>query len=443
MWYYRFREYISWIILFALLIAIAFYGYRLSTEQTLLRLGTGPQGSVTHQLGQEVKRAVETYSRYQVKLFSRAGSRQNASALLTNTADLAIVVPAALKDRSSLSSLGSLGYGYSHLILPSGLDASAPEDISAITLAVETVDSDDWWLAKDFLSAASLQEAVSLKAMALDSLDEDTGAYVLTHRFDERLQQLFASGNFELSAMSSLGALMVADSLYQFAEFPAGTYTTPASLIPSMSQVTLRTPLTLMVRDSASRELVYRIMGVLKQPRTREALAPFGFDETLLRNNVPSIVRHPAAVEYLHPETIWDLLEDATQWLLEYRWLVLLVLLAVALGIHRWLDSKRFRQQRLLDERDYALKKLMTDVLKIEEAQRAERDWKKLEQHRHDVSVLKKRGIDLALQEGTDVGPGAVIFTQQCNYIADDIDRRLATRQRASVSGAHETGSSK
>ena len=54
MWYYRFREYISWIILFALLIAIAFYGYRLSTEQTLLRLGTGPQGSVTHQLGQEV-----------------------------------------------------------------------------------------------------------------------------------------------------------------------------------------------------------------------------------------------------------------------------------------------------------------------------------------------------------------------------------------------------
>jgi len=172
---------------------------------------------------------------------------------------------------------------------------------------------------------------------------------------------------------------------------------------------------------------------VLTQPRTREALAPFGFNDALLRSNLPALVSHPAALEYLDPKTVWDLLGGVTQWLLEYRWLLLLVLLASALAVHRWLDSKRFRQQQLLQEREYALQKLMADVLKIEEAQRMERDWKRLEQHRRDISVLKKRGIDLVMQVGSDVGTGGVIFTQQCNYVADDIDRRLAKRQRALV----------
>jgi len=440
MWLYRLREYISWIILFALLIAIVFYGYRLSTEQTLLRLGTGPEGSVTHQLGEQVKRAVEIHSRYQMKLVARAGSRQNASALLTNTADLAIVAPAALADRSSLSSLSALGYGYAHLIVPAGLDARMPRDFSSLSLAAGTPDSDDWFLAKDFLGAAGLQESVALTSTALDSVGENTGAYVLTHRFDERLQALFAGGNFQLSNMASLGAVMVTEPLYQPAEFALGTYTALNRLVPAASQATLRTPLALMVRDSASRELVYRIMAVLTQPRTREALAPFGFDDALLHSNLPALVSHPAALEYLDPETVWDLLEGVTRWLMEYRWLLLLVLLASALAVHRWLDSKRFRQQQLLQEREHALQKLIADVLKIEEAQRMERDWKRLEQHRRDISVLKKRGIDLVMQVGSDAGAGGVIFTQQCNHVADDIDRRLAQRQRASVPIVGDTG---
>jgi TRAP-type uncharacterized transport system substrate-binding protein len=430
MWYYRLREYISWIIIFALLAAIVFYGYRLSTEQTLLRLGTGPQGSVTHEIGEQLKRSVERYSRYQVKLFPQAGSRKNREALLRDAIELAVVAPVAQSSPESVSSLAILGFGHSHLIVPEGSAGTSPETMAGMTFAAGPMGSDDWWLAQQFFRSAGLENAVTLASGSLAELAPGAGAFRVTHRFDSRLQALFAGGGYRLSDMSRAGALMVREPLYQWSELPAGTYPGANGMVPAASQFTLRTPITLMVRDSAPRDMVYRLMSVLDQPRTQQALAPFGFEPQLFRQDQAAIVRHAAASEYLDPQRAWGFLGDIVQWLMEYRWLTLLVLLAAILTAYRWRQSRRFRLERLQRERHHILQKLMNDVLKMEEAQRTERDWKTLEHYRRDLAALKKRGIDLAMQEGARESSAMLIFTQQCNQLADELERRLAARTR-------------
>jgi hypothetical protein len=77
------------------------------------------------------------------------------------------------------------------------------------------------------------------------------------------------------------------------------------------------------------------------------------------------------------------------------------------------------------------LKTLLRDVLKIEAAQRDERDWKALERYRRDLAVFKQRGIEVVMDaQGMD-NATALIFTQQCHQLAQLLEARLSTGRRS------------
>lgn len=426
MWYYRLQEYISWIIISALLVAIVFYGYRLSTGQSVLRLGTGPEGSVTYQIGQQLRGSVERHSHYQVQLVPGSGSLESRQALLSNNLDMAVMTPAVLSNATSISSLAVLGYSHGHLLVPEERDPSRLDNLAGMALDAGANGSDDHWLARQFLRSAGLEDEVILMGQSPAGASSDVGIFRLTHRFDDRLQATLGEGGYVLTGIGRVGPLITSEPLYTRSELTEGLYIGAAGPVPALSQATLATPLTLMMLDSAPRDLVYRLMTVLDQPRTQQALAPYGFETAALHADNAAIVRHPAAAEYLNPRRALGMLDDLVQWLFEYRWLVLLVALLVLLSSFQLRRSQRQRRQRLQVEHQQLLHKLMNDVLKLEEAQRTERDWKTLERYRHDLTMLKKRGIDMAMSNSPVEPSLTLIFTQQCNQLAQRLEQRLA-----------------
>lgn len=440
MWYYRLRDYISWIIISALLAAIVFYGYRLSNEQNVLRLGTGAAGSLTHEIGRQLKDGIERHSDYQVRLLPAEGSRANREALLRDQIDMAIMAPAVVSGDVPVSSLAVLGMGKAHLLMPAELMPAEKGEASWQSLAGRRLEAgppgnDAHWLARQFLLSTGLDDKVSLvsEGVTEEAPEEATEVAILrlTSPFDDVVQAFLDEGGYRLTGMDRMGALLTGDPLLEASALAAGTYVGAEGLAPLLDQSTLATPVTLMVPDKAPRDLVYRLMAVLEAPRTQQSLAPYGFDTGQFYEESAAIVRHPAASEYLDPSRAWGFLGDLVQGLLEYRWLTLLVLLLVVLGHYQWRQSQRQRRQRLEAERHQLLKTLLRDVLKIEAAQRDERDWKALERYRRDLAVFKQRGIEVVMDaQGMD-NATALIFTQQCHQLAQLLEARLSTGRRS------------
>ena len=433
MWRYKVREYVSWIILFALVAAVAFYGYQLATQQTLLRLGTGPEGSAGHAAGKELRRSIEQYSSYQVKLLPQANSRDAREGLLKGRLDLAVLLPAALAGDEGLTSLASVGQAYTHLILRRGLEAESLTDLAGLQIATGETGSDGRRMARDFFRGVGLAGRMDLQAVpasALETSDTLDGAFVSAHLFDPGLRELFASGNYRLMSQSEAGALVAEKPLYQRQGLAAGLYSATDAMIPATETMALATPLALMVRADAPRQLIYSQMQVLSEDRTQAALVPYGFERERFLEGNPVLPRHPAASEYLNPDHLFSFVVDGVRLLREYSWLVLLGLLTAAMGTYRWVTLRHARQKRLHDEQHQAVRRLLQEVLEIESAQKAEKDWKVLEQYGRDLAVLKSRGLTLMLDSGMADSSLSVVFTQQCNHVADELKWRLSLRQQ-------------
>lgn len=433
MWYYRVREYISWIILFALVTAVAFYGYQLATQQTLLRLGTGPEGSASHAVGQKLSHSIEQYSRYRVNVLPQANSRDAREGLMRGRLDLAVLLPVALSASEGLNSLSAVGQSQTHLILRRGLEPESLSDLAGLALATGETGSDDWRMARDFFRSAGLSGRVDLQAVPTSELEESDaldGAFVSAHRFDAGLRELFASGNYRLMSQSAAGALVAEKPLYEKQAMAPGLYSAADDMIPDRETTTLATPLALMTRADTPRRLIYSLMQVLSEDRTQARLVPYGFERERFLEGQPVLPRHPAAHEYLNPDHLFAFVADGVRVLREYRWLVLLILLTAAMGIYRWVTLRRARQARLHDEQHQAARQMLNEVLKIESAQKAEKDWKVLEQYGRDLAALKSRGLTLMLDAGMGDSVLSVVFTQQCNHVADELKWRLSLRQQ-------------
>lgn len=428
MWYYKLKEYVVWIILAALSCAVIALGIKLANEKTLIELGTGPVDSTSYAIGEKIKLAVETHTRYHVKLIPTKGSLASGEALRKADISAAILSPVALTSLQSLQTIDVVGQEYNLILVRKGIEVESLQSLKRLTLALGAKQSDNWTIGQSLLRSAGIADQVTVRdkpvaeVAGMPSID---GAIINSQLSSKELKAIVSSQSFALARTDGIAALKVSKPLYEWTDIPPGVFGSDP-FIPLDWHMTLSSPLVLMVREGADTSLVQTLISVLSLPATRQSLAEFGSALIDKWRASPLLPKHPTVLEYQDPDYIFSVFRDALSLLVEYKWLSLLLLLAVIAWYYQLRELRVRRESMHKAQQKQAMEKIMSNVLRIEREFGSERDWKRLEQFLNEVNALKQQALNIQSAESYQEHALFAVVMSQCNHVSKGIENRIS-----------------
>lgn len=407
------RELIAWTAIVVVALAIIWVGLAKTDEGGTLRLALGPDGTVSHQLGLAVKRLVEDQTGYRVVLATGDNSTDRQHMLLNGQVDLAVLAPEALPAKAAWSAVAPLGSLYTQLMGNSGGQGLLDHDQLSINLGPAHSDSEV--IGQRVLKALGVDPRNDTTAGIALLTDGLTGATVA-----QRLQQ----GAQKLHSISGAAAASLHLPLSRPAAIPAHIYSAGSFQAPDNNILGLATPVVLATQPDASGTMVRAVAKALQSPQAQATLVRF--QPGVVAPLWPLLPANAALND--SDQSLRDLLRGQLVWLLDNKWLVLLVIVVLVLvdGQVRYIRNRREKQQR--GEKLAELDHLIDQVIALERQARTLQNVQELTQIREELAHLKARGSRLLLGSPLINEPVAQVFYGLCHQAWAAVEGRLGEK---------------
>ncbi|CBL44807.1 Hypothetical protein HDN1F_12240 [gamma proteobacterium HdN1] len=424
MFFYNWREMAAWIAIFVVALAMIVVGLQ-SSNGGVVRIATGPKGSVSQQAGDALKLLLERRTPWKIALVPANGSLHAQRLLLEGKADLAFVAPAALGASQNWVGVAPIASLYSFLLVEPKADETALHSLNPSTIDLASGGADSAALGWSILETLGL---VGHDQLRLDEQApaKDAKARLITDFYTApEWPALVQSERYRLAPLSEAAALSIHAPLWVSATIPAGAFSFGAHQMPPSAIVTVATPLILASLPDLAPSIAAEVAAVLHGHEGVALTARFQAQNS--ESAWQLIAKHAAIGGEDLP--VRDLLRQEIAWWLQHKVLILLIIVAIVLVV---VQVRNLRATRIaLAERRAieAVESMLNQILQIEQQARTENDLRQLRQWLDEVLQFKLQGSRQMLGNDLAHDPLLGTFHQQCNYTIALLDQRLKGKQ--------------
>jgi len=417
-----------WIALAPIAIIIISVGVWFATRDTLpgtIRIATAHEGGLYHEFGTALKRSLEEKTGREVEIVETEGSVENSRLLREGMVDVAIVQGVA----SSLDGMSVIAPLYPevvHVVVRTGSPTKFVDDLKSCQVVCGPDGSGMKVSAVRVLKHYGIsEEVVEQKERYFESLlnDDEVDAAIVTTGFMNRdLQEMLASGEFELLPLFGAKAIATKESAFQVADIPRGLYR-EGPAIPPKEISTVATTALLVVGEEEDELLIQTVLESIYD----EGLG-LEFSTLISRDNaiaMSPVDLHFVSRGYFNPP---DRIGQAAQVM---ETLAAFKELSVALVAGIYLIWKRRKSQREIKEAEYVqmqkdhLDSFLEKTLEIERAQMDTINVDELHDYLDQVTEIKLEALTQLTHEELRSDQAFSIFILQCGNLISKIQMKI------------------
>ena len=417
-----------WIVIIPIAIMVISLIVWFATRDTLpktIRVATAHEGGLYHEFGESLKRSLEERSGRSVVILETEGSVENARLLREGKVDLAIVQggSGAIK---GLSVIAPLYPEVVHVVTRRGSLIQSVDDLASRRVVYGPEGSGMRASAERVLEHYGLEkEIITPNDVYFKSLldEESIDAAIVTTGFMNRdLQDMLASGAFDILPLEGAEAIATKDPYFDVAEIPRGLYR-EGTPIPQVSTPTVATMALLVVREGESELLIGKVMEAIYD-------GGLGLEFPTLISRNDAIAKSPVDLHsfsrgFFNPPDHMGRITQIMESLAAFKELSV----ALAAGLYLlWTRRKRFKevkQAELVQLQKDRLDVFLERTLEVERAQMDTTDIDELQDFLDKVTEIKLVALTQLTHEELRSDQAFSIFLLQCANLISKIQMKI------------------
>lgn len=414
----------------AAIVGVIYIGYSQGNSSNIMRIATGERGSYLHEVGKELKTAIENHSDYKVELILSKGSVFNRGTLQSGQAEVAILSP-AVTDMTNLTVVAPIAKNYVQVIVHVDSKIDVMEDLVGHRIALGDIKSDHRKNAVTLLNHYQI-EPKTLRNTEISHLDllegrELDGAIITASEKDAYVRKLLASGNFKLLGTDAYEGIAATSAFLSGQVMNAGTYPSVAGPQPKEWLPMVTTDSLLVTRVDAEDAVIETLLNTLFTKSFAKQYPLINDWKMKTSGNWPALESHKAADRYFNPYlTLKDSIFRAMLVLWTYKWVLLCIVVFLISARSRWKDHKVRVAESLRQSRQQRIEKLIEDINQHEQLQADTKDYRMLMTRLAEARKIKQEGISVAATHDMSNSQIFLAFLQQCDHVIQDIQWKLS-----------------
>jgi len=414
----------------AAIAGVIYIGYSQGSSSNIMRIATGERGSYLHDVGKELKQAVENNSDYKVELVISKGSVFNRGVLQSGQAEVAILSP-AVSDMTNLTVVTPIAKNYVQVIVHVDSKIDTMDDLAGHRISLGGLKSDHRRNAVTLLNFYHI-EPKTLRSTEISHLSllegrELDGAIITSSTKDPYIRKLMASGNFKLLGLSAYEGIAATSTFLHSEIMSSGTYPSIAGPQPKEWLSMITTDSLIVTRVDADDMLVETLLKTLFTKNFQKKYPLLSEWRAKTQGSWTSLESHVAAKRYFNPYlALKEAVFSAMLVLWNVKWVLLCVVIFLISARSRWVDHKARVLVSKQESREQRIVKLIEDINEHEQLQADTKDYRQLMLRLSETRKIKQDGISVAAVHQMSNSPIFLAFLQQCDHVIQDIQWKLS-----------------
>ena len=419
------RAVLSWALALVLIASVAFW-YRTSERvPDNVTLVTGIEGGLYHQFALELQKSYERRTGRQMTVMSSAGSAANRRSILDGTAQLAIIQAGSVSlDQVEL--LSALYPEVVHVLVRKDLGIHSLEGLDGRKVVLGPLESGMRRSALEILEFHSLMprlvEATNRYFGDLASDETLDAAVVTTGIFNPDLVSLLEGAQFRLLPIPAAGAVEARNAhLYEY-ELPLGVYSI-ANQVPPEGLATLATTALLVGHEGLAPTLIQDLLESVYEGGLHYRFPTLFRKDEVLAHSPGGLAKE--ADLFFNPADRIGQVANIMESIAAFKELAFAFFAGCYLLWGRLRRAEEREKARLIQREKDHLDDLLTETLRIEEAQVRESDPAALHRMLDEVTRIKLKALRQLTHEDLRGDRVFLIFLTQCANLISKIQAKL------------------
>lgn len=428
--FYNLRPFLNWFLMIAAIVGVIYIGYSQGNSSNIMRIATGERGSYLHDVGKELKLAIENNSDFKVELVLSKGSVFNRGVLQSGQAEVAILSP-AVSDMTNLTVIAPIAKNFVQVIVNVDSNIDSMDDLAGHRISLGNFKSDHRRNATTLLNfyhiePKTLRSTEVSHLSLLEGRDLD-GAIITTSVKDPYVRQLLSSGNFKLLGLDAYEGVAATSVFINSDIMSSGTYPSIAGPQPKDWLSMITTDSLIVTRVDASDLLVETLLNTLFTTDFQKDYPLLSQWREKTQGSWDSLESHEAAKRYFNPYlALKESVFSAMLTLWQFKWILLCVVIFLISARARWVDHKKRVLLSKQESREQRIQKLIEDINQHEQLQADTKDYRLLMQRLSEARKIKQDGISVAAVHHMSNSQIFLAFLQQCDHVIQDIQWKLS-----------------
>lgn len=428
--FYNLRPFLNWFLMIAAITGVIYIGYSQGNSSNIMRIATGERGSYLHDVGKELKQAIENNSDYKVELVVSKGSVFNRGVLQSGQAEVAILSP-AVSDMTNLTVVAPIAKNYVQVIVNVDSKIDSMDDLAGHRISLGGLTSDHRRNAVTLLNyyhiePKTLRNTETSHLSLLEGRELD-GAIITTSVKDPYLRKLMASGNFKLLGINAYEGIAATSSFLSSEIMSSGTYPSIAGPQPKEWLSMITTDSLIVTRVDAQDLMVETLLTTLFTKDFQKQYPLLSEWKAKTQGEWSTLESHEAAKRYFNPYlALKEAIFSAMLVLWNIKWVLLCVIIFLISARARWVDHKERVLVSKQESREQRIQKLIEDINEHEQLQADTKDYRLLMLRLSETRKIKQDGINVAAVYHMSNSPIFLAFLGQCDHVIQDIQWKLS-----------------
>jgi TRAP transporter TAXI family solute receptor len=418
------RRILPWSMSIILVLSLAVW---MTTRDRLphhVRIATAGSGGLYHQLGEALAERLRGATGREVTVLETAGTGDNQQRLSRGEVELALM-QADATDLEGLVSITPLYHEVVLLVVRRGRGIESFQDLATRRVSLGRPGSGMQVTSRKILGHYDLElgDAGEVSCHYTDLLHDESldAAIVTAGLLSEELQQLLASGQFDLIGVGESAAFCLRRPSFQPCTIPRGLFGHRPAL-PAAPLTTVATTALLAAPRDTSPRLITAALRAVHESGLRSVIPTLMTRAEAAGWPLPNL--DPVARQYFDPygiDTFANFMESLAA---GYE-----LLFALAAGIYLlWERQRRRRERERLAEISDAKERLdifLAETTRVERELLETTDLTQLKAHLEEVTAIKLRAIEELTEEELRGDRMFLIFLIQCGNLMGKIQARI------------------
>lgn len=422
------RKWIGWFILLAAIMAVAWWGWKYSRQTTVVRLAAGAKGGYYNQFCTILKYHIEKNTDLTIHILETRGAVENRRRLLNGEADIGLVQNGPLSIEK-LALVVPLWNDYIQVIVPKNSPVKHFVELAGKNVTIGKVGSGIRANAEYILEHYGIEpESLGKRTHHYKQMIRDNtiaASMVTTSLLNPSVQAIMATGEFTLLPLEEAEGVVFRRPYLSAKMVPPGVFTAKGKPVPEKPVKTVCALSMLVARKNTPSEIIAKILPVLYSLDLRIE-APVLLDmESVKKEAAWNLLNvHPASISFFNPYQGAQRLSDYLNTLFDFMWLIIPVFVIVFVVLAKLKNRKKEMEKRVFETESRSLKGYMSEIARIEEAQRSARDMRVLKRYLDEAIFVKKQAMN-------NVGIHArnsfmfLAFLEQTGFVVREIEWKL------------------
>ncbi len=419
------RAFLVWILTITLIGVVGFWYVRKERLPQEITLFTGAEGGLYHQFGLALEEVYERQFDQRLRVVSSPGSAANRGALIDGQGDVAIIQAGAV----SLEELGLLGALYPeivHVVVRRELDVFQLDDLDGKRMILGPLGSGMRLSALEILRAHQLMDGIIEETNRYfgELLADDTvdGAVVTTGIFNPDLKEVLGSRQFRLLPIPAAGAVEARNAHLKSHVLPMGLYGIPHP-VPAENLPTLATTALLVGREDLPPALIRNLLTAVYDGGLHHRF-PALFRKDAAKDHGPTSLVEEADL-FFNPADRIGQLANIMESIAAFKELAFALFAGLYLLWGRFRKFEEREKAHAIQKEKDRLDEMLTETLRIEEAQVSETDLESLQRMLDEVTRIKLKALRQLTHESLRGDRVFLIFLTQCSSLIGKIQAKM------------------